>query len=181
MRILLVRHAIAEDRDTFVLTGKHDDARPLTPRGDRRMRRAVRGLQLLVPRIDIVATSPLVRAQQTASILVRSYGDVPSAEVLRPLVPGGSVDDIDRWLEAKRAQWREAAAIAVVALVGHEPELGQLATRWLAGVPGGWLPIKKGGIVAIDFADRVAEGKGRLVWALSPRVLMEMRDAASGA
>ncbi|MCU0633357.1 MAG: phosphohistidine phosphatase SixA [Gemmatimonadaceae bacterium] len=180
MRILLVRHAIAEDRETFVLTGKHDDARPLTPRGDRRMRSVARGLTMLVPRIDVVATSPLVRAQQTASILVRTYADVPSAEVLRPLVPGGSADDVMTYLEAKRAQWREAAAIAVLALVGHEPELGALGARWLAGAPGGWLPIKKGGVVAIDFAERVADGRGRLVWALPPRVLMDLREGVDG-
>jgi phosphohistidine phosphatase len=175
MRLLLVRHAIAEDRDTFVLTGKHDDARPLTPRGDRRFRQAARGLRALVPRLDVIATSPLVRAQQTASILGGAYGGVPSVEVLRPLVPGGAPDEIVAWLEARRAVWREAAAIAVVALVGHEPDLGDLAAQWLTGQPGGWLPLKKGGVVAVEFADRVAPGKARLVFAAPPGMLRDLR------
>jgi phosphohistidine phosphatase len=174
MRILLIRHAIAEERETFVLTGKHDDARPLTPRGDRRFRQVVRGLRTVVPRIDVIATSPLVRAQQTASILSAGYGGVPSVEVLRPLVPSGVHEDVVTWLEAKRELWREAAAIAVVAMVGHEPELGRLASWWLTGTPGTWLPIKKGGVLAIDFADRVVPGRARLVWAMTPSVLRDV-------
>jgi phosphohistidine phosphatase len=176
MRILLVRHAIAEERETFVLTGKHDDARPLTPRGDRRFRQVVQGLRVVMPRIDVIATSPLVRAQQTASILGAGYGGVPSVEVLRPLVPAGVHEDVVTWLEAKRELWREAAAIAVVAMVGHEPELGRLASWWLTGEPGSWLSIKKGGVVAIEFADRVVPGKARLVWAMGPGVLRNVRD-----
>jgi phosphohistidine phosphatase len=176
MRILLVRHAIAEERETFVLTGKHDDARPLTPRGDRRFRQVVRGLRIVMPRLDVVATSPLVRAQQTASILGAGYGGVPSVEVLRPLVPGGVHEDVVTWLEARRAVWREAAAIAVVALVGHEPDLGQLASWFLTGEAGPWMAIKKGGVVAVEFADRVVPGKARLVWAMPPGVLRAVRE-----
>jgi phosphohistidine phosphatase len=176
MRILLVRHAIAEERETFVLTGKHDDARPLTPRGDRRFRQVVRGLRCVMPRLDVIATSPLVRAQQTASILGAGYGGVPSVEVLRPLVPAGVHEDVVTWLEARREVWREAAAIAVVALVGHEPELGRLASWWLTGEAGPWMAIKKGGVVALEFADRVVPGKARLVWAMPPGVLRAVRE-----
>jgi phosphohistidine phosphatase len=92
------------------------------------------------------------------------------------LVPGGDATDIALWLEAKRAVWQEGAAIAVVALVGHEPELGALAASWLCGTAGAWMPIKKGGVVAIDFADRVVPGRGRLVFSAPPSVLRNVRE-----
>src|SRR5882724_2462532 len=66
VRLLVVRHAIAEDPAVFAATGRSDAERPLTEKGRRRMRRVARGLKKLVPAIDGLATSPLVRAVETA-------------------------------------------------------------------------------------------------------------------
>ena len=59
MKLLLIRHAIAEDRFEFSRTGKSDYYRPLTERGRTRMARGAAGLRTLVPEIDVLATSPL--------------------------------------------------------------------------------------------------------------------------
>ena len=66
MKLLLVRHAIAEEREEFERTGEPDDQRPLTSEGRKKMKRAAAGLGELVNKVDILATSPLARAQQTA-------------------------------------------------------------------------------------------------------------------
>ena len=60
MRLLIIRHAIAEDRDVWAETGKSDDARPLTDDGARKMTRVAGGLVGAVPKLLAVATSPLV-------------------------------------------------------------------------------------------------------------------------
>ena len=68
MNILVIRHAIAADRERHAEQhdGEDDGLRPLTARGRKRMREGARGLRRLVPKIDLLATSPLTRAAQTA-------------------------------------------------------------------------------------------------------------------
>ena len=73
MQVLVVRHAIAEQREEFAPTGKDDSQRPLTHDGRRKMRRGAVGLRAVVPAIDVLATSPLLRAVQTAEILAAVY------------------------------------------------------------------------------------------------------------
>ena len=77
MQLLVVRHAIAEDREVccFKETGH---GTPLTKEGVRKMKKASKGLCEIVPRIDELATSPWKRAVQTAEILAECYGVRPS-------------------------------------------------------------------------------------------------------
>ena len=72
MKVLLVRHAIALDRDT---PGISDDLRPLTEEGVLRFKKTARALAELV-KADLVLTSPLLRAKQTAEILARQWEGV---------------------------------------------------------------------------------------------------------
>src|SRR3989442_2786257 len=81
MRLLVVRHAIAEDREAFARSHKDDSTRPLTPDGRRKMERAALGLKELVPELDVLAASPYKRAIETAEIIAAAYGGVS-------LVPG---------------------------------------------------------------------------------------------
>lgn len=73
MQVLVVRHAIAEQQEEFARTGKDDSQRPLTDDGRRKVRRGAAGLRAVVPAIDVLATSPLLRAVQTAEILAAVY------------------------------------------------------------------------------------------------------------
>src|SRR2546430_12501315 len=75
MRLLVVRHAIAEDREAFARSHKDDAARPLTPDGRRKMARAAEGLKQLVPELELLAASPYKRALETAEIIAHAYGD----------------------------------------------------------------------------------------------------------
>src|SRR6267142_2251429 len=76
MRLLVVRHAIAEDREAFARSHKDDANRPLTSEGRNKMERAALGLRALVPELDVLAASPYKRAFDTAEIIASAYGDL---------------------------------------------------------------------------------------------------------
>ena len=64
MQLLVIRHAIAVEREDFARTGKDDRLRPLTDEGRKKMKQGAKGLRQLAPRIDLLATSPLTRAHR---------------------------------------------------------------------------------------------------------------------
>ncbi|MBL8251645.1 MAG: histidine phosphatase family protein, partial [Candidatus Competibacter sp.] len=80
MKLLLVRHAIAEDAEAFIAGGGSDARRPLTEVGRKKMRKGANRLRAQLERIDLLACSPLVRARETAEIIARAYGDIPIVE-----------------------------------------------------------------------------------------------------
>ena len=166
MQVYLLRHAIAEPRDPEHYPADAD--RPLTGAGARRMARAARGLRALGLRFDLILTSPLVRARQTARIVAPLFRPRPSLHALRPLSPGGGSGGV-------LAALSQVPADAAVLLVGHEPDLGRLAAAMLleqrADLP---IEFKKGGICRIDFEGAPRPGAGRLVFHLTPRVLRRL-------
>src|SRR6266699_3602270 len=115
MQLLLIRHAIAEDKEAFARTGKLDTERPITDEGRKKMERAARGLPGLAEKIDLLATSPLVRARQTADLVSQAYGDIKIA-TWPELASGIPAPDV-------LPRLREVRDLSVVALVGHEPGL----------------------------------------------------------
>lgn len=163
MQILIIRHAKAGQRGLLGFVGKKDAARPLTDAGRRDMRKVARGLLKLVPEIDVLATSPLVRARETADIVSGRYDDIPVME-LAPLAPGGSKEDVLAWL-------RDQKATATVALVGHEPDLGILASWLLSGGAESFLSLKKSAACLIEMAEKPTPGSGKLEWLLPPAAL----------
>ena len=160
MRLLIVRHAIAEDRETFARTGKKDALRPLTRYGRVQMRQAARGLRRILPSIDLVGTSPLRRTVQTAEILAAAYDDPPLVRV--PSLdhapdPLGFI----HWLQGHRRE-------DVVAAVGHEMHLVSLMSELLSGRRGQFVLLKKGSASLLQFEGSVRPGRAKLVWSLSP-------------
>ena len=113
--IYVVRHAIAEERDAD--RWPDDAERPLTADGEKRFRDAARGLRTLVSDVDVMLSSPYVRAWRTAEILHEVAG-WPAPE--RSDLLGASRAPADG-LDAIGAR-PEASSIAVV---GHEPYLSQ--------------------------------------------------------
>ena len=111
VQLLVIRHAIAEDRSQASMLGLPDDQRRLTPKGRSRMRRGARGIARLVGHVDLAATSPLVRAVETTRIVAAACGDPPIVEVAS-LRPGGDRDEF--------LQWARTSGKRSVAVVGHE-------------------------------------------------------------
>ena len=157
--LYLVRHAIAEDRGD---KWPDDSKRPLTEKGIAKMREIVRGLSRLDPEIEVVLTSPFVRARQTAELLVEGLKPKPALDVLSALVPGEAPARVAEAL-------RPYAGKKAIALVGHEPALGELGA-WLIGANAP-VVFKKGGIGQIDVASLPPERYGQLVWLATPKML----------
>jgi phosphohistidine phosphatase len=157
--IYLVRHAIAAERGEKY---PDDTVRPLTRDGIARMRKASGGFATLDPKVEVILSSPLVRARRTAEILATVLGPDIAVEMCDELSPGQSPAGVARALTAH-------ASRHVVALVGHEPDLGELAA-WLIGAREP-LQFKKGGIARIDVANFPPGRNGQLVWLATPRML----------
>jgi phosphohistidine phosphatase len=164
MHVYLVRHAIAYQPDP---TAWPDDReRPLTPQGEKKFRRAVRGLATLVKGVDVVLSSPLTRAWQTAEILQKAGWPAPLR--FEPLEPGRDPAEI---LEALQPH----AAASSVALVGHEPALHELASYLLtADANSARLVMRKGGVASLIFDHDLRAGGADLEWLLRPRVLRDL-------
>jgi phosphohistidine phosphatase len=165
VELLVIRHAIAEDREVFAASGRDDALRPLTPDGVRKMRRAAHGLHELVPSIDVLAASPLARAEETAEIVRREY-ELDRVEIALVLQPETPLDEVIAWL----ARFDQG----LIAVVGHEPQLGRLVTYLVSAAARGGVELKKGGACLIDFEGSAQAGKGRLVWAVPPRILRDL-------
>ncbi len=165
MNLLLIRHAIAVDRSDFEAG---DELRPLTEEGRRKMQRAARGLRTTVSSIELVATSPLVRAVATGAIVEEAYADLrrrPLVREVESLAPDAEPEALLAWLDLQTAD--------PIALVGHEPDLSDLLAR-LVGAARPFHRFRKGGAACVAFPGRVEEGAGTLVWALPPDLLREL-------
>jgi phosphohistidine phosphatase len=163
MRVVLLRHGPAGHRDAS--RWPDDRLRPLSVRGIRRTRLAAAGLARLVPGIRTIVTSPLRRAAETADLLKDAL-DAARVETLDALAPGGGSDAIAEFLAGRSPE-------ETLALVGHEPGLGEVAGLLLFGAPAP-LALKKSGACAIEFSDGVTPGTGELAWFLPPRVLRRL-------
>lgn len=162
MQLLVVRHAIAEDKEAFAAAGRDDALRPLTAEGVRKMRRAARGLREVLPSIDVLIASPFTRANETAEIIRGEY-DISRVEPAPVLEPDTELDDVVALL----ARYDRGT----VTIVGHEPQLGRLVSYLISGSDRPRIDMKKGGAVLIDFEGKIEAGAGRLTWSLPPRVL----------
>ncbi len=167
MELLVVRHAVAEERDAFAKTGRDDAERPLTPAGRRKFERGARRLRWAAPSIDLLATSALTRAVETCEILQEAYG-IDRVVRLRELEPEADPAALVRWLRRQRRH-------PVVAIVGHEPHLSSLVEHLLTGARGGFVDLKKGGACLLDLGDDPRAGSARLHWLVTPAQLRRLR------
>jgi phosphohistidine phosphatase len=160
IELYLVRHAIAAERGANY---PDDRERPLTSEGIARFKRAVTGLKSLDMTVDLVLTSPLVRATHTAELLLSGLPKKPRVETLDALAPGGRMPAVLEAITKFSKKYRR------IALVGHEPDLGELAVKLLQAR--GRIEFKKGAVCCIELDGAMPTGPGRLLWLLPPRVL----------
>lgn len=165
MRVYFIRHGIAVPRGA---PGVLDDAsRELTRQGTARMRKQARGLVRLKLDLDRIWTSPYVRARQTAEILAAELGLADEPRILPALAPGGSPDEVFEALAGN-------GALNGVALVGHEPDLSETASRVLSGTGTSVLRLKKGGVACVEIEQPSRPLRGELCWLLTPRQLRSL-------
>jgi len=157
--ILVIRHAIAMDRVEAAQMSVADAERPLTKDGWRKMRGIAEGLQPWVPELHIIATSPWLRAIQTAEIVAGAYDNAKVKET-ELLLPGASHQDLLAWLD----HFPEKKQIAIV---GHEPVLSLWVGWALSGQDRALFSLKKGGACLIEFGGQVAAGHATLAWLMT--------------
>ncbi len=119
MQVFLVRHAEAAP-------GQPDELRPLTPHGREQARELGGRLRGERTRIDVVLTSPLLRALETGRLVARELG--VSVRVAEELAPGATPDAL------VRAVRDAASAGEAVVAIGHQPDCGRIAAA-LTGEP----------------------------------------------
>ncbi|MDX2272447.1 MAG: phosphohistidine phosphatase SixA [Cyanobacteriota bacterium] len=166
-----LRHGIATDPQP----DQEDELRSLTPAGEKRTRQVAQRLKRLGWQWPIVLTSPLRRAQQTATIF-QEETLTPSVEIFHPLAPGGRFHDLEIWMQ----QHPELTGFAVV---GHQPDLSRWILSALLGdpIPGEsaiseGILLKKAGLARVEFR----EGRhqpGQLSLLLTPKVLLDDLDS----
>lgn len=162
MHLLIIRHAIAEDREAFAKTGQPDTERPLTKHGRAVMGRVAKGLRRRVKSIDVLAASPLVRAAQTAAVIAKEY-DAMSVSTVPALAPDSAPEAFATWLHTQRN-------VEVVAVVGHDPHLGMLITWLVSGVRESRVTLDKGGACMLEIEGKADARSATLTWSLPPDV-----------
>src|SRR5918997_2233892 len=155
--LYLVRHGVAAERGENY---PDDTKRPLTSEGIQKLRKEGRALVALDVGFDVILTSPLVRTRQTAETLASVFRNAPPIVNVAALAPGGTHNAIIDELSKQHRRHR-------IAIVGHEPGIGELAAR-LMGLRR-QLEFKKGAVCRIDVAALPPAGPGQLRWFLSPR------------
>jgi phosphohistidine phosphatase len=167
MFVLLVRHADAGDRGEFARTGRPDSERPLTDKGRKQARAAAAAFRELVPSCGLVLTSPYARAAETADVVSQAWPGV-AVERTGALEPGARPEQVGALVAAR-------AAPGGVAVVGHEPDLGILASWMLAGLDDSRIVFKKGGAALLEVdSGTTMKGRAMLRWLMGPKQLAKL-------
>lgn len=160
--LYLIRHGVAAERgENF----PDDSKRPLTNEGVQKLRKEAKALAALDIVLDVILTSPLVRARQTAEVVAAAFRNAPPVMTMASLAPGSSHNAIIEELAKQHRRHR-------IAMVGHEPGLGELGGRLIGGRRP--LEFKKGAVCRIDVAALPPTGPGQLRWFLTPRIMRKI-------
>lgn len=163
MQLWLVRHAIAVEG---IPDGLEDGDRPLTPKGRRQFKNLARALAACGDQPDLIITSPLVRAVQTAEILRKATGlRKKQVQVEEFVSPGMNAKRLLRHL-------RGLDQAGTVAVVGHEPDMSGCARQLLSG---GSLVFGKGHIACIEYEEGATMKSGKLAWFLGPKLAVRRK------
>jgi phosphohistidine phosphatase len=159
--LYIMRHGIAAE----AAPGMNDAERALTEEGIDKTTRVAYGLKRLDVSPQVVLTSPLRRAEETAQIAAAVIAPGATVEIYPPLSPGHDPRDVVQGLKA----YRRASEIL---LVGHQPDLGELASYLISGSSRlAALPFKKAGTAAIGVGSVPPRTAGSLLWFLTPMQL----------
>lgn len=162
-QLYLIRHGIAADRSEYA----SDKARPLTEAGQQKTTKIAQRLRQLDLKFEALLSSPLLRARQTAEILQNAQL-CDKVETFPALAPAGNLHDWLTW-------WRNGnfSPKAKLAVVGHQPDLGDWAQMLVWGSSQEKLIVKKAGVIGValpEVGDPV--GRSELFWLTPPRFLL---------
>jgi phosphohistidine phosphatase len=157
MDLYILRHGKAEEAGH----GKGDADRKLTKKGREEIIAVAHWMAAQELSFDLVAASPLVRAQETAALVIGVLG-IEKMATWPVLVPGGSPDEVCREI----GNQPEDSAILIV---GHEPLLSSLISRIIAGDADAGIVMTKGGLAKIRHYSFLQRPSGELHWLLTAK------------
>lgn len=161
MKLYLVRHGIASERIGGAIL--NDSQRPLTDEGRSELKVVGQALKKLNIAPDLVISSPLVRAKQTAEVLMDVLSRKVELKITDSLAPGGTAQEVYRFM-------KNLSGFEEAMLVGHEPDIGRLAATLLWAGPELDVPFKKAGVLRVDVADLPPSLPGTLKWFITPKI-----------
>jgi len=165
MILYVLRHAIAKDRENW---NKRDSDRPLTKEGQRKMRKAAKGLKQLKLNPDWILTSPYRRARHTAEIVADELNLGKKLKTLEELKSEANPQQLVHKLA------REHKSKDSVLIVGHEPYLSRLISVLIGASSPLSLDLKKGGICKLE-AESLNYGRcATLEWWIPPKLLRQL-------
>jgi len=162
MQLYLIRHGEAAPRSLASM--QSDAERPLTDAGADQMRKSARALRRIGVEFDEVLTSPLRRAFETAQIVCEVLKCPERLRNCPELAPGCSLEVLTPVLRSRKSA-------GAVALVGHNPDVEELASDLIGGGPECGITFKKGGVCRIDVGTLTPRPAGTLIWHLTPKLL----------
>jgi len=157
MILIFLRHGRAENSAGWP---GPDSERPLTQEGKAKMRREAATIARLGIGLDLILSSPLARALQTAEIVAKELGLVGKLIAEKRLSPGFGPEALTQLIQ-------ERSRASALMLVGHEPDFSATISRLIGG---GRVECKKGSLIAVNLPDP-SRLKGDLVWLIPPKVL----------
>lgn len=165
MHLILIRHADAGPRDP--VRYPDDDARPLSDRGREEHRLVAKALHRLGLGVDLLLSSPLARARETAAITAEELGPGKNVRLLEELGSQFSVKGLVKVL-------KEFPPDAVLGAVGHEPNLSEFASAMLTRGTSARIDFKKSAVLGLSFDEQAQPGEGVLLYFLPPKLLREV-------
>ena len=157
--LYLIRHGLAGKR---LDDEAKDQLRPLTKKGKEKMKNIAKGLNKLNITFDVILTSPLVRAEETAEIISAHCGMSKAPKVTELLMPNASYQSLTKSLN----QLKEPGRIAIV---GHEPFLSGFVSFCLSKSNHSFIKIKKGGVLMLEIDKVLKPERCKLCWLMEPR------------
>jgi phosphohistidine phosphatase len=168
MDIYLLRHSSANHYDP----AKDDDKRPIDNTGEQQSHDVGRALAALDPKLDVLISSPLTRAMQTAEIVAAELGHKDKIVTDKALRPEASYAEFVDLL----ARYGKKKAIMVV---GHNPSMTEFLVQMLAGSDAAaFVDFKKGAVAKIE----KSEGQPTVLkWFLTPKVVRAIQKASASS
>ncbi|AFY00657.1 SixA phosphatase family protein [Bdellovibrio bacteriovorus] len=168
MELIIIRHAVAEDKEEFAKKGQEDHLRPLTLKGRKRMQKVCVNLRDYVKEIDLIVSSPLTRARQTAEIISQIYFETKVVEAPE-LVPHSPPQAFLKWLRVQGRNYKR------IAIVGHEPHLSVFASYMLSMKAESFIDLKKSGIIGLELESfsSAEAGRAQLLYSIPPKFLAD--------
>lgn len=166
MNLILVRHAIAEDREDFAKKNLEDSLRPLTLKGRKKMIKVLDWVSPHLGDVDMIVSSPYLRAMQTAEI-VQSYWNKIKVDEASELVPHSVPRAFMKWLQAHAADKKNVIA------VGHDPHLSLFLSYLLATKNESFIELKKSGIAVVELNSfsQIETTPAQLLWLVQPKLV----------